>query len=87
MELRHLRYLVAVAETRNFHRAAEELGVSQPAVSQQIRALEHEIGLRLFDRSRHHVATTPAGRAFLSEARKALYHTERAVEAARAAAG
>ena len=59
MELRHLRYFVAVAERLHFRQAAESLRVSQPALSNQIRQLESEVGARLLDRSTHHVVLTP----------------------------
>ncbi len=83
MELRHLRYFVAVAERLHFRRAAEALRVSQPALSNQIRQLETEIGARLLDRSTHHVVLTPPGRRFLARARQLLRDTEDAALAAR----
>ena len=82
MELRHLRYFVAVAEELNFRRAAVRLHVAQPALSLQVRQLEEELGAALFDRDRHHVALTAAGSVFLDHARRVL---DNAGEAARAA--
>jgi DNA-binding transcriptional LysR family regulator len=72
MNLRHLVSFVAVAESLNFSRAAEELHVAQPAVSQQIRALETELGVELFDRIGKRVTLTEAGRALLPHARQIL---------------
>jgi LysR family hca operon transcriptional activator len=69
MELRHLRYFIAVAEHLNFSRAAEELHTAQPSLSQQIRALEYELKTMLFERTHRYVALTPAGRLLLPEAR------------------
>src|SRR5690349_25107868 len=72
MELRQLEYLIAVAEERNFTRAAERIHVAQPAVSAQIQRLEREVGQPLLDRSRRVVRLTAAGEAGLPFARAAL---------------
>jgi DNA-binding transcriptional LysR family regulator len=85
MELRHLRYFVAVAEELHFRRAAERLHVAQPAVSEQVRKLEQELGVRLFDRTQRSVSLTAAGAALLEEARHVLRHAEVARQAARSA--
>jgi len=85
MELRHLRYFVAVAEEMNISRAASKLRVSQPPLSRQIRDLEEEIGAPLFDRRHKHLKLTSAGAQFLPEARKILLHATRAARLAKAA--
>ena len=85
MELRHLRYFIAVAEELNFRRAAERLRMAQPPLSQQIRQFEGELGTRLIERGRP-ARLTAAGEAVLSEARKTLQQAERIREAAQQAA-
>jgi DNA-binding transcriptional LysR family regulator len=87
MELRHLRYFVAVAEAENVSRAALKLHVSQPGISRQIRDLEDELGFKLFERSAKSLRLTPAGTVFLAEARAVLQRANEAVEKARTAAG
>lgn len=86
MELRHLRYFVAVAEEENVSRAALRLHVSQPALSRQIRDLEEDLGFPLLERSAKSVHLTGAGRAFLTETRAILQRVEEGVKTARAIA-
>jgi DNA-binding transcriptional LysR family regulator len=86
MELRHLRYFVAIAEEGHITRAAARLGLQQPPLSQQLRALEAEIGAALFRRTPRGVVLTPAGAAFLPDARVALAAAEHATANARRAA-
>ncbi|MFC4536234.1 LysR family transcriptional regulator [Sphaerisporangium dianthi] len=87
MELRQLRYFVTLAEELHFGRAALREHIVQSALSQQVQRLERELGVRLLNRSTHHVELTPAGAAFLVEARQILDHVGRAAHVARNAAG
>jgi DNA-binding transcriptional LysR family regulator len=86
MELRHLRYFVAVAEEENVSRAALRLHVSQPALSRQVRDLEDDLGFALLERNAKSVRLTDAGREFLKESRAVLQRVEDAVKTARAIA-
>ena len=83
MELRHLRYFIAVADELSFTRAAQRLHTAQPSLSQQIRNLEDEVGTPLFERTRRKVELTEAGKVFLAEARLVVAQADRAVARAR----
>ena len=88
MELRHLRYFVAVGEDQHYGRAAERLGIAQPALSRQIHDLERELGFTLFDRLPRGVKLSGAGKLFLSDARRILLEVEGAkLRAERVATG
>ena len=84
MELRHLRYFVATAEAQHFTQAAEQLGMAQPPLSQQIRQLEAEVGTPLFDRKGRGVRLNDAGRAFLTCAQDILQRADAALQTAQA---
>src|SRR6266403_818256 len=86
MELRHLRYFLAVGEALNFRKAAAQLRLAQPALSRQVQDLEEEIGVDLFRRSHRGVTLTAEGKVFLKEAREVLKHADESVERARALA-
>lgn len=83
MELRQLRYFVAVAREQNFTRAAEQLNIAQPPLSRQIRQLEHEVGVRLIERGSRPVRLTEPGKLFYDQAAQVLEHVERMTEMAR----
>ena len=85
MELRQLRYFVAVAEEGNISRAAQKIFLTQPALSRQIKALEDEIGQCLLERQAHSIQLTPVGEALLREARELLQHAEQMLERVRSA--
>jgi len=85
MELRQLRYFVAVAEEGNISRAAKKIFLTQPALSRQIKALEDEIGQCLLERQAHSIRLTPVGEALLREARELLQHAEQVLERVRVA--
>src|ERR1043165_8153495 len=86
MELRHLRYFIAVAEEGHITRAAERLGMQQPPLSQQIKAIERELDVQLFHRKSRGVELTDAGAAFLEDSRATLVQLDRAVESTRRSA-
>ena len=83
MELRHLRYFVAVAEALSFTRGAEKLHLAQPSLTRQIKNLEEEIGVRLLDRTTQQVKLTPEGQSFLVDAKRVLDLSEEIVESVR----
>jgi DNA-binding transcriptional LysR family regulator len=83
VELRHVRYFIAVAEYLNFSKAAQQLHIAQPPLSRQIRQLEEDLGVTLFSRNKRSVALTTAGQIFLDEARKLVVQAGHAMEAAR----
>lgn len=87
LDLRLVEYFIAVGEELHFGRAAQRLHIAQPSLSQQIRRLEHQLGVTLLDRDSRNVRLTGAGEALLREGRKTLSQARRAVQATRAAAG
>src|SRR5438105_2090345 len=82
MEIRHLRYVIAVAEELHFGHAAERLHISQPPLSMQIRHVEQELGVKLFERTKRNVQLTAAGRAFVDEARAVIRQLDHAAKVA-----
>ncbi len=80
MELRHLRYFVAVAETLSFTKGAKKLRLAQPSLTRQIKDLEEEIGVRLLDRTKREVNLTEEGKSFLADAKRVLSHSTEIIE-------
>ena len=74
MNIKRVRYALALAKEMNFARAAESVHLSQPALSRGIQTLEEELGLRLFDRDNRNVSVTKAGEAFLEHAKRVMFH-------------
>jgi DNA-binding transcriptional LysR family regulator len=88
MELRHLRYFVEVGEEEHYGRAAQRLGIAQPALTRQIQGLEDEIGFKLFDRLPRGVRISAAGKSFLEDVRRILQQVDEAqMRAGRVASG
>jgi DNA-binding transcriptional LysR family regulator len=85
MELRQLRYFVAIADAGNISRAAKKIFLTQPALSRQIKALEEEIGHCLLERQAHSIRLTPVGELLLRESRELLQHAEQVLDRMRAA--
>lgn len=83
MELRHLRYFIAVAEALSFTRAAERLRTAQPSLTRQVQDLEEELGVRLLNRSKQRVGLTEEGAAFLIDSRKLIAHADEIVQTVR----
>lgn len=81
MELRHLRYFVAVADALSFTKGAQKLRLAQPSLTRQIKDLEETIGVRLFDRSKRRVSLTEEGKFFLADAKRVLAHSTEIVQA------
>src|SRR5438093_7667533 len=80
MELRHLRYFVAVADALSFTKGAGKLHLAQPSLTRQIKDLEEEIGVRLLDRTKREVSLTEEGKSFLADARRVLAHSAEIIE-------
>ena len=85
MELRHLRYFIAVAEELHFRRASERLHIAQPALSRQIQSLEHELQMQLFFRTKRRVQLTPAGMVLLEQVRSVFERLHEGIEVAQRA--
>jgi DNA-binding transcriptional LysR family regulator len=85
MELRHLRYFVAVAEALSFTKGAQKLHIAQPSLTRQIRDLEEDLGVHLFDRTKQRISLTHEGASFLVDAKRVLDLSEEIVESVRGA--